>query len=42
MPREPDLQQEFDQSDSFIEISEDELITQIPEEETSQKLTPKL
>ena len=42
MPREPDLQLEFDQSDSFIEISEDEMVTQMPEQETSQNLTPKL
>ena len=42
MPREPDLQLEFDQSDSFIEISDDEMVTQMPEQKTSQNLTPKL
>ena len=42
MPREPDLQLEFDQSDSFIEISEDEMVTQMPEQANSQNLTPKL
>ena len=41
MPREPEMQMEFDQSDSFIEISDDEGI-QMPVEETFQNLTPKL
>ena len=42
MPREPDLQLEFDQSDSFVEISDDERVIQMPEEESTQNLTPKL
>ena len=41
MPREPKMQLEFDQSDSFIEISDNEG-AQMPEEETTQNLTPKL
>ena len=41
VPREPEIQLEFDQSDSFIEISDDEG-TQIPAEESFQNLTPKL
>ena len=41
MPREPEMQLEFDQSDSFIEISDNEG-AQMPEEETTQNLTPKL
>ena len=42
MPREPDLQLEFNQSDSFVEISDDERVIQMPEEESTQNLTPKL
>ena len=41
MPREPEMQMEFDQSDSFIEISDDEG-AQIPTEDAFQNLTPKL
>ena len=42
MPREPELQFNFDQSDSFIEISDDERAAQMPEEQNIQNLTPKL
>ena len=41
VPREPEMQLEFDQSDSFIEISDNEGV-QMPVEETLQNLTPKL